>query len=268
MSVGQVVERVRRPEYTGENRCVPCTVVNLLIGGVAAVALGALWPPAGVLAGLLALAAIYLRGYLVPGTPTITKRLLPERVLAWFGKDGEPDRDPAVTVESRLLALGAVEECADRDDLCLTASFRETWRAAIEDCRDVASTGGDAATLVGADPAELELGAAEDGESQTFLASRDGDTLASWPSRAAYVADIAAARVLAERDPGWETHDIETRNATLNSLRLFLEWCPDCDGAVELGEEEVDYCCGSVTVAAVECTDCGARVFEARASDL
>ena len=35
---------------------------------------------------VVALAAIWLRGYLVPGTPELTKRYLPERALALFGK--------------------------------------------------------------------------------------------------------------------------------------------------------------------------------------
>jgi hypothetical protein len=40
-----------------------------------------------VLAGSLAL--VYLRGYLVPGTPAFTKRYFPDWLLAWFDKTPE-----------------------------------------------------------------------------------------------------------------------------------------------------------------------------------
>lgn len=93
--LGSLVTRLRRPEYTGENRCLPCTVLNVGIASVGATLLGA-WLVAagfataavGVSTGVLAvsLAAIWLRGYLVPGTPTLTKRYLPASVLAAFGK--------------------------------------------------------------------------------------------------------------------------------------------------------------------------------------
>ena len=66
LSVGRL--RLRQPEYTGRNRCVPCTIVNLLIaviitGGVAVVSI-----PLGGALFVVSLGAIYFRGYLVPGT--------------------------------------------------------------------------------------------------------------------------------------------------------------------------------------------------------
>ncbi|MFB6159704.1 MAG: hypothetical protein ABEJ61_00830, partial [Haloferacaceae archaeon] len=72
-AIRDLFDRVRRPEYTGENRCVPCTVVNLVIAaalalvvarGVAAVRP---WPTAalaGAAAGILAGLVVALRGYL------------------------------------------------------------------------------------------------------------------------------------------------------------------------------------------------------------
>jgi hypothetical protein len=83
---------LKNPEYTGENRCVPCTVVNALI----AVAVSGLVALAVPLLGLVVLAAsallIYFRGYLVPGTPELTKRYLPARVLTAFGKNPVAER--------------------------------------------------------------------------------------------------------------------------------------------------------------------------------
>lgn len=88
--VRDVLEEFGRPEYTGENRCVPCTVVNLVIAAAVAVVLGRRNRALGLFAFGASVVVIALRGYLVPGTPTLTKRYLPPRLLRWFGKEPEP----------------------------------------------------------------------------------------------------------------------------------------------------------------------------------
>ncbi|MEF8851174.1 MAG: hypothetical protein V5A44_03235 [Haloarculaceae archaeon] len=75
------LDRFRQPEYRGENRCVPCTVVNVGIAVSAALVVGT-WGALAVetaVAGAAAaavlavgLVAVWLRGYLVPGTPRWT----------------------------------------------------------------------------------------------------------------------------------------------------------------------------------------------------
>jgi hypothetical protein len=75
---GSVLDRVRQPEYTGENRCMPCTATNVVIAVLLSVGVGVLFPPAGVVVFALSLGAIWLRGYLVPGTPELTKRYFPD----------------------------------------------------------------------------------------------------------------------------------------------------------------------------------------------
>lgn len=68
---------IRRPEHTGENRCWPCTVVNVALVGAGATALALLASPAvGVAGAVVGLAAVWLRGYLVPGTPRFAPRLV------------------------------------------------------------------------------------------------------------------------------------------------------------------------------------------------
>ncbi|QCS44208.1 hypothetical protein [Natrinema versiforme] len=86
-----IVDDLKQPEYTGENRCEPCTVLNLGIAAVVSTAIARKSRVGGLLAAGISIALIYLRGYLVPGTPTLTKRYLPPEVLRWFGKDPEPD---------------------------------------------------------------------------------------------------------------------------------------------------------------------------------
>ncbi|HET7324840.1 MAG TPA: hypothetical protein VFJ06_10950, partial [Halococcus sp.] len=86
VSLADAVDRFRRPEYTGANRCTPCTVVNLLIAVVVTGAVALLVPEVAILAFIIFVGTIYLRGYLVPGTPSLTKQYLPARVLRLFGK--------------------------------------------------------------------------------------------------------------------------------------------------------------------------------------
>ena len=108
------LERIRRPEYTGENRCLPCTVLNLAIALAVA---AALWLTATALLGLavlaLAVAAIALRGYLVPGTPWLTATFLPDRVLAVFETHGHATARQGLTAGSPPTADEAVGERPD-----------------------------------------------------------------------------------------------------------------------------------------------------------
>ncbi|MDL0133230.1 hypothetical protein [Halobacterium salinarum] len=83
-------ERFRQPEYTGENRCTPCTVLNLIIAAILGSAIARKSRLGGVIAVGISVGLIYLRGYLLPGTPTLTKRYLPPAVLHWFGKEPDP----------------------------------------------------------------------------------------------------------------------------------------------------------------------------------
>ncbi|WP_435118066.1 hypothetical protein [Halolamina sp. C58] len=86
-----VVDYLHQPEYTGENRCEPCTVLNLIIAALLGSIVARKSKLGGVLTVVISVGLIYLRGYLVPGTPTLTKRYLPPSVLRWFGKNPEPE---------------------------------------------------------------------------------------------------------------------------------------------------------------------------------
>ncbi|WP_195892457.1 hypothetical protein [Halopiger goleimassiliensis] len=107
-----VLERYRRPAYTGENRCLPCTVANVAIGALVAVAITVLGrrfvdTTAAVALGALTLVgslfAIALRGYLVPGTPRLTERYLPDGIRRRFH-----DRPQGIDDESLALAMEGV----------------------------------------------------------------------------------------------------------------------------------------------------------------
>ncbi|QLH80255.1 hypothetical protein [Halosimplex pelagicum] len=314
--LGSLVTRLRRPEYTGENRCLPCTVLNVGIASVGATLLGA-WlvaagystAAAGVATAVLAvsLLTIWLRGYLVPGTPTLTKRYLPAPVLAAFGKtpDGSPEGIAAGVdgdAGTDANASGATEEVGDgaaEGDTGAAASAGNGDRAegepvdpealleragAIEPCRgddrcltdDFERAWRDEidAIQAGDDLGPwLERFGLDDGEVTTkelgnsFAVSVDGRRVGSWESEAAFHADLAGAKLLGERLSGWGGLSARDRGQVCNGLRIFLETCPDCGSPVSFGTETVESCCTSRTVAAVTCDDCGARVFESPVDD-
>jgi len=266
------IEPLREPDYTGENRCLPCTVLNAAIaaalaGGVGAAAAARHGTLPGTLLATVLLVAfaavIYLQGYLVPGTPRLTRAYLPDRVLGWFGKAPSAGNGPgegAVDVERVLEQAGAVTEPEREDDLRLTEGFHAAWRDRIADLRERESVGGDLAAVLGVDPNRLLL-KEFDGIFVAYLDARD-NRVGEWESRAACLADVAAANELRTRYDGWGDLGADERGAVLNSLRVFLQRCPACDGAVTVDEEVVASCCRSVDVLAGTCRGCGARVFE------
>lgn len=262
------LDRLRQSEYTGENRCLPCTVVNAIIAVVLAAAVAGSGSivadpvlglgTGGVVFGV-SVAAIYFRGYLVPGTPTLTKQYLPQQVLAWFGKAPaavETDFD----AEEALVTAGALEPCADRDDLCLAGEFRKEWYDEINRL-DSANAGRERLLdVLGLESASVEF--EEHGEA--FQARIDGSIVGRWESEAAFFADVGAAEELDDRVANWESLSVRERSQLLSGLRIFIDACPSCGGRPDFGTDTVESCCGTHEVAAVSCGDCGARLFESR----
>lgn len=267
------VDSLRQPEYTGENRCTPCTIVNVVIALALSAAVALFIPPLAPIVLAVSLAAIYFRGYLVPGTPTLTKRYFPDRVLAWFDKAPAPaetdglDTQPAadeeideqqedVDPEQLLLDAGAVEPCKHEDDLCLTDEFETAWWDRIDENREEVDVDG-LAEVIGID-GEPEIEQYGD----AFVLTADDQRIGQWESRAALVADVAAARTLAEQYPDWETISSQARGELLSGLRIFLESCPVCGNTVQIGQETVESCCRSYDVVAASCESCDERLLE------
>ena len=298
------LDSIRQPEYTGANRCWPCTITNVGIAGVLTVGASIVGTPLlGAAVFGVSLAAIWLRGYLVPGTPELTKRYFPDRVLAWFdkgperaGPDGfavpeatagsaradnganaatgtdsaeteaeaaEEHPEPAEELEPEavLVQAGVIEPCDDVDDLCLSASFREEWEAELE---RVSPEGAEKEALADVLDADGEVAFEEFGDA--FAATVDGEFVGQWESRAALVADLAAARVLPDHVSGWDRYDAPGQGTLVRSLRVFVETCPSCGGAVVPSQKTVSSCCREYDVMAVSCEECGERLLETPAA--
>lgn len=277
-----VIDRLRQPEYTGDNRCIPCTAVNVAIAVALTAVVAVVSLPSAPIVLALSLAAIYFRGYLVPGTPTLTRRYFPDWLLAKFDKvpaPGDPvvgasgdeaaDADAAsaetepvepIDPESYFLEHAIVTPCITEngeEDLCLDEELKIAWRAEIESVRD-----GDRRSLVAdfleTDPTAVSV----DGSTDRAIARVDGRLAAQWESEAALIADLAGSRVLADFLPDWESHPIERRSRLASGLRAFVERCPSCDGPISIDAETVESCCRSHEVYAITCDDCETRVLE------
>jgi hypothetical protein len=261
------IESVRRPEYTGENRCVPCTVTNVAIALVASAVLGLLWPPAGLALLAASLASIYLRGYLVPGTPELTKRYLPDRVLRLFDKDprerlpadGDDVEAAELDAEAVLRAAGAIVDDDARDDVVLTPEFERAWFGRMDALDHTRTDADELADLLDVDADRLVL----DRRGDAVVAYLDDRWIGQWESRAAFVADLAGARELEARYPAWSDLPLSHRSEVLGGLRLCLDRCPVCGGDVVVHQDVVESCCRSVDVVAATCESCDARLFEA-----
>lgn len=255
---------LRQPEYTGEKRCIPCTAINIAIAAAGSTLAAKLTSRRlGSIAFLTSLGSIYLRGYLVPGTPTLTKRYFPERVLRWFDKDTTASMTDAtieIDPEQVLLNAGAVEPCQEGTDLCLTNDFQQAWRERIHTIRthDLGEE-----YLAGAlDVSTVDDRITVDQQGDAFVAYTDNTIIGQWSSQAAVIADAAAATELSERFPNWSDLEPAEIARVLMSLRIFIHQCPDCDGPIQVEQEVVESCCHSYDVIASACQDCNTRLFE------
>lgn len=265
----RAVDAVRRPEYTGERRCWPCTALNVALLAVACAAVAPWSPPAAVALAAVGAAGIWLRGYLVPYTPRFAPRIaaaLPgdvfavEAAPAATGSLSSSGAEDEEAVGRRLFAelrrAGVLE--GDEGAVGLSAEFRRRWAAAMADLRtgsleDLERTVAEVAGTDGVD--------AFAGETRAYVA-------VPTPSGTAYlsrhVAIAEAAAVLALRDvaPGV---DEDLRVAAADPLRMFLERCPVCDAAVV--ETDPTACCGSVRdprtlpEAVLACPECDVRLY-------
>ena len=289
-------ESLKQPEYTGENRCPPCTVVNVVIAlGISAIpiliaastaTLGAPDGPLTLAASgfvlVASLAAIYLRGYLVPGTPTLTKRYFPEPVLRLFDKAPEQatleadamdtdgadatdtdgvERESHDSPEAFLLDVGAVEPCDD--DLCLTEAFRAVWTDEIEADREEGVTAATITSRLGAPDDEYEITELHG----SWVLKNSSRNLGQWPSKAALIADSAAAAALSDWTDRWDHLSVLQRSELVAALRVFLEDCPTGDGGVSFEEETVQSCCREHTVLTLNCEETGERLLEVPAPE-
>ncbi len=254
-----LIERLRQPAYTGERRCWPCTLLNLVLVAIAAAGTGLVSVPAAVLIGATGVALIALRGYVVPYTPMIAPKL-----TAWVPFDIGPstinprsDSLLAVDDPERLLTvLVAAGVVVEDGELFLDAAVERAWEQRMDGLREKSD-------------AEVAFAVAE---AVPFpadsLVSNDRLLLAGehnrdvWLTRPVAIASAAGIDVLVEHGV-----DRQTAAAAVDPLRLFLQHCPDCGDPVV--ESTVHNCCGGTKGVydhperdVLACSSCDAVLYE------
>ena len=136
------------------------------------------------------------------------------------------------TITELLVEQSVLTEEGRRDGLRLAGEFRSDWRRRIERVGDEDRALMQLAMLVGADPTEVQLEVRED----RFVARYGGREIGAWPSRAAFLADIALYPTIEEWLSAWSDLDGEGRAELLARLRAFLERCPGCEGKLRTKE--------------------------------
>lgn len=270
-----LLDAVRRPEYTGDRRCWPCTAANALLLGVGAAAVAAVWRPlaALVVAGVGAV-LLWLRGYLVPYTPAFAPRLTAALGLGELfhadasgppdapdtpdapGSLGGDDTDGEALLDA-LLAADVLE--ADERGVGLAPGFAAEWHEEMADLRELDTPAlAEAAAAVA--PAPEVRAETADGREWVVLSEGERVLDEAWLPRAVAVAEVAAVRALDGR------LGAERRPAAAGTLRMFLEACPDCGTALE--ESSTAACCGGFTDPTGEpdetlvCPNCRVQLFE------
>jgi len=289
-SAASVLDGLRNPEYTGENRCIPCTIANALIAVSVAILASFVATELAVAVLVVSALAIYFRGYLIPGTPEITERYLPEPVLRFFNPhpiedrgatefvDGSDDdgtgseesdedafaeeveaimqrHERTVDPEEFLEDLGVVEP--DGDGHRLTDAFGEEVHERIVAYRDAEIDPATIAAMFDADPDGIEE------LDRAYPAYEVGIRVRKWPSRGALIADAAAHETLAAWTDRWTGEvSVEQRADIVEWLRGLYDGCPVCDGEVRFSDDVIESCCGQFRVTTVACTACGERLRE------
>jgi hypothetical protein len=239
--------RIRAPQYTGPNRCWPCTVLNVgivLLGGAV------LTTVAGVMAALPAvvvgLTAVWLRGYLVPGTPRLGRRL-PQPVRSWFGTHDPVAERPAADA---LVAAGVLDT-----DLVLTPEANATIQARASsyvDDREALET----AALTEFDATTVSVNRRLGGGERWFVLDDSERTVCQWGARPVAALDVAGAAYLDDRLPDWDGRGERERSTMLALLRYGTPNCPDCGAAFESTERDVTCCGGRSLAGARRCAEC------------
>lgn len=163
--------------------------------------------------------------------------------------------------EAVLVEVGALE-VAD-GDLVLTEGFQSEWHEEIAAIKESDAQQEQIKSVLGLDEGDIDFEVYD----EAYKILVDGNLVGVLESEAAFYADLAAARLLEGRYDGWDDLAVVDRSRLLKGLRLFLERCPECGHDVTFDTEEVESCCGSYPVAAVDCGECGSRLFESAPLD-
>jgi len=265
--------RFRQPQYTGEDRCLPCTTINLIMAVLIAGGVALINPFIGIGVLVVETVLIYYRGYLIPGTPELTKRYMPAWALKLFGKT--PVEEQAQSASSAqeqstdaselnpidvLTAIGVATETEDQADITLTTTFENLLNQ-----QDFADPTADAEAIFTKFFGDVTI---EDTDTSVHLTRSDQGIIMNWPSHAAMIGDARIAQALAETDTQFTKRDEINQLQLIQSARTLLENCPVCDGSLSFSQEERETCCQTYTATVLSCDACDSTLLEINESTI
>lgn len=281
--VADTVRRFEQPEYTGENRCLPCTVLNSAIVAFLVVLVAIFSIAGATILLVVGVATIQLRGYFIPGTPTLV-RYLPDAIHDVLSPKhgtagavetantntgngtGSTDSklETSIDIERALESAGIVVDCPDVNDLRLTDRYHTAWQARMDELRTERAQRDRLARSLSVSPEEITFEETEDG----LFTLIDGSRAGRWESKAAFLADLAGNELLESRLQNWDDLSPRDRTHVLATLKSFLETCPTCGGDVVPDETVVKSCCrNDITSVTTACVECSAVLFKGTTND-
>lgn len=232
---------LRDPRYTGRNRCWPCTVVNALIVVVVTGVAMQIWLAGALLVAVAGVVAIWLKGYVVPFTPTLAPRVLPTAVV------NRLDHGPAGL--EAVLDSPMLERQRDRPTYALAGGPAQTRAERLEQYRED-GVGEHVRALFGR-PASIDRD--PDGAVVVSL----GDDRFVWPSEVSLLVDRVHDDLCRQHVDGWRDRSRRLRLTRLRFLRETLTTCPVCDHTIE-PDRTADSCCGPSP--AIVCDSCDTMI--------
>lgn len=241
--------RLRLDEFTGEDRCWPCTVLNgciLLLLGISVGGFVSL--PVGVCIILVGTSIIWLRGYLIPFTPRLVPRLLAvlptdrferpflEHVDRTTTPSNSGASEPSVDITETL--VNAAILTVDGETLSIDPRFFEAWWGQMREIGRVPD--GTLTTMLRDEiPWVTDVSVVRD-DGRWFVLSDGSETIENevWLPTTVATADVAAVRTLAAQTE----IPAELRTLAAPPLRQFLDRCPRCESTLT---QQSRTCCGS-----------------------
>ncbi|WP_224337688.1 hypothetical protein [Haloprofundus halobius] len=239
-------DSLKRPEYTGLNRCYPCTILNIVL----LVGLGFLVTSVSVVGASILLiiggVSIWFRGYIIPYTPFIgpwfRNKLfkITGQEIPSGSNDGSLASDDmsGERVVEELLRTDILE-LTGGDDLVLSEPFRSKWRAKMEEVRRLDLDKFERwATMIlqDCDISGVEAKDQRWADSYVVVTFPFGEeSILRYPVAVAEFSSLATLEGYGLEPP--------VRLHSCGPLRGFLTECPLCDTPLEVSR--YDGCCGN-----------------------
>lgn len=241
--MAKIADFIRVEEHTGNNRCAICTVLNVLLLAITVLLANLISP---LLASILLLfggLCIWLRGYLVPLTPTFAPIIVnklrqdTQRDQRLVNSTVDTELYAREKILEELISAGVIQP--EGEELTLNDCFEADWYSAMNQLNALEDEE-IASEIIAVNPmcSNVELQKIDD---RDYVIQKDTSGKLSgerWTRKPVAIVESAALQVF--RD--WNIES-DTRPVAAYALGLFLHECPLCGD--EIRTQPDTGCCGS-----------------------